>query len=359
MKNRRVWITALGMALSLLSNSVGVLAQQQTKTPAPSKAEQMRRVEVIEQERVMVSGEAAEGIETGPIRQRSDKTFEFLSLEMSFNGQVVKGAPYSAEAVTEIVQVLGDGNRIVKKTSASVYRDGEGRTRRDQTLGTIGPFAAAGDPPQTFFINDPVAGVNYILDPRSRTARKLSLTTVHGGLGEGATVIGVPPRGRVRVRDRNQEDLVVAVAAPPPHASAGAHAAGLPHPPVAGGIGQTFHFSSKGENVQKESLGERNIEGVRAEGTRSTMTIPAGEIGNEQPINVVSERWYSPELQVVVMTKHADPRFGETTYRLTNINRSEPARTLFEVPSDYTVKEGPAVRTFMRTLPKSKDKEEK
>jgi hypothetical protein len=345
------------MTLSLLSNSVGVLAQQQ-QTKTPSKAEQMRRVEVIEQERVMVSNDPAEGIVEGPVRERSDRTFEFLSLEMSFNGKVVKGAPYSAEAVTEIVQVLGDGNRIVKKTSASVYRDGDGRTRRDQTLGSIGPFAAAGDPPQTFFINDPVAGVNYVLDPRSRTARKLSLTTVGGGPGEGATVIGLPPRKRVKVRDRD-DDFVVAVPAPPPHGSAGVHVSAPPPPPLPGGIGQTFHYSSKSENVQKESLGERQIEGVRAEGTRSTLTIPAGEIGNEQPINVVSERWYSPELQVVVMTKHTDPRFGETTYRLTNINRSEPARTLFEVPSDYTVKEGPAVRTFMRTLPKPKEKEEK
>jgi hypothetical protein len=87
-----------------------------------------------------------------------------------------------------------------------------------------------------------------------------------------------------------------------------------------------------------ESLGKQNIEGVEAEGTRSTVTFPAGTFGNERPISIVSERWYSPELQTVVMTKHSDPRFGETNYRLTNINRSEPARTLFEVPSDYTLK---------------------
>ncbi|MGI8996871.1 MAG: hypothetical protein ACR2GW_09405, partial [Pyrinomonadaceae bacterium] len=88
----------------------------------------------------------------------------------------------------------------------------------------------------------------------------------------------------------------------------------------------------------KETLGKQSIEGVEAEGTRTTLTIPAGAIGNERPINIVSERWYSPELQLVLMSKHSDPRFGETTYRLTNINRSEPARTLFEVPGDYTLK---------------------
>ena len=100
--------------------------------------------------------------------------------------------------------------------------------------------------------------------------------------------------------------------------------------------------------VRKESLGKQTIEGVEAEGTRETFTIGAGEIGNEQPIQVVSERWYSPELQTVVMSRHSDPRFGETTFRLTNINRSEPARSLFEVPADYTVKEGPPMQRIFR-----------
>jgi hypothetical protein len=94
-------------------------------------------------------------------------------------------------------------------------------------------------------------------------------------------------------------------------------------------------------NEVKEELGKQNIEGVEAEGTRTTVTIPAGEIGNERAIEIVSERWYSPELQLVVMTRHSDPRSGETTYKLTNINRSEPAKSLFEVPADYTIKEGP------------------
>ena len=94
----------------------------------------------------------------------------------------------------------------------------------------------------------------------------------------------------------------------------------------------------------------RSIEGVQAEGLRVTTTIPAGDIGNEQPIQIVNERWYSPELQVVVMTRHSDPRFGETTYRLTNISRTEPAATLFQVPSDYTIKEGPGVGGGVRTM---------
>jgi hypothetical protein len=105
------------------------------------------------------------------------------------------------------------------------------------------------------------------------------------------------------------------------------------------------------KNAQKESLGKQIIEGVEAEGTRTTITIPAGEIGNERPIEIVSERWYSPELQTVVMTRHSDPRFGESSYKLTNISRTEPDRSLFEVPGGYTVKEEPlAPRARIRKI---------
>jgi hypothetical protein len=89
-----------------------------------------------------------------------------------------------------------------------------------------------------------------------------------------------------------------------------------------------------------ESLGKQVIEGVEAEGVRSVITIPEGKIGNDRPLEIVSERWDSPELQTVVLSKHNDPRFGETVYRLTNINRAEPAQTLFEVSADYKVEEG-------------------
>jgi hypothetical protein len=96
-----------------------------------------------------------------------------------------------------------------------------------------------------------------------------------------------------------------------------------------------------------EDLGMQTIEGVSAEGTRTTVTIPAGQIGNDKPIVTETERWYSPELQVTVMTKRTDPRTGTNTYKLTNINRSEPAPALFQVPSDYTVVEPEIRRTII------------
>jgi len=148
--------------------------------------------------------------------------------------------------------------------------------------------------------------------------------------------------------------MTAPVGAPP----AGAR---MPHPDLdqlRTEAGATYIFKTKSgpnANEVKEQLGKQSIEGVEAEGTRTTVTIPAGEIGNERPIEIVSERWYSPELQLVVMTRHSDPRFGETTYKLTNINRTEPAKSLFEVPGDYTIKEGPGgIGPKIAPLPRKK-----
>ena len=107
---------------------------------------------------------------------------------------------------------------------------------------------------------------------------------------------------------------------------------------VVGGVagGTAYYLADAApakDETTKEDLGQQTIEGVTATGTRTTTVIPAGAIGNEQPIRIVSEEWTSPELQVLVLTKHSDPRTGETSYRLTGVTRTEPAKSLFEVPA--------------------------
>ena len=346
------WMKSIActLAVAVLSNFIIVGAQ--AAPGQEGKAQKPKREVIVEQDGIVITG----GLPGAPLpppdvmpagRPGGGDTFVFISSEMSFDGRVVKGAPYSAEAITETTQMLSDGNRIVRKTTATVYRDSEGRTRRDQTLGAIGPFSVANDPPQTFFINDPVAGVHYILDPRSRTARKLVLPR---SFPRHEAPLGSPEaRAAARARQRARVEAEVFTAPLPPPPGQGITVAVAPPPGV-----REYHFSGRAPaETKKESLGEQVIEGVRAVGTRNTTTIPAGEIGNELPILIVSERWYSDELQTVVMTKHSDPRFGETVYRLTNINRSEPARTVFEVPADYKIKEGPKpmIRSFQMKKP--------
>lgn len=286
---------------------------QQKREPAPDPS--WTRIEV----------ERMQGPETMPaIPPPGD--FLFMSTEMAIGGKLVKGAPYSAQAVSESTQTLSDGNRIVNKSSASVYRDSEGRTRREQTLRAIGPFANGGDAPQTIFIDDPVAGTSYMLNPRTHDAQKM------------------PPmrfKFEMRVPPPTSEGSNVSTELPPPGARERMTMERLPIERAAmvqGGPEPKFVWGWGNHESRSEPLGKQNIEGVEAEGTRSTVTIPAGEIGNERPLEIVNERWYSAELQTVVMSRHSDPRFGETTYRLTNIDRSEPAKSLFEVPADFKIR---------------------
>jgi hypothetical protein len=218
----------------------------------------------------------------------------FFSAELPGGGKTITGSPYTATVSTEMTQVLGDGNRIVNKTTASVARDSQGRTRREETMGMAGPWQVNG--PKLVFIDDPTSQTNYVLDANKQTAMVVK---------------------------------TAGFSAPGPEA------------------GFKVEFQGKGpggnqpEEVKTESLGTQVIEGVSAEGKRVTRTIPAGQIGNTQPIEITSEVWTSPDLQVVVMSKHNDPRFGETTYQLTGIQRAEPDRSLFEVPPGYTVKNMP------------------
>jgi hypothetical protein len=247
----------------------------------------------------------------------------FIASEFSFEGSVVKNAPYSAQAVTETTQRLADGNRISHKTTATLYRDSEGRTRREETISAIGPWASNAEPFQTIFINDPVSKTNLVLNSQNKTVEKMTSPQVRT-VGASAGMMGAigVTGGMVQARPANRVTTLTGPGEPATFAVSGFSPGSMVSPD---------------SNTKTEQLGAQTIEGVRAEGARTTVTLPAGSIGNDLPIDIVSERWYSPELQTVVMTKRNDPRMGETVYRLTNVIRSEPARSLFEAPADYTV----------------------
>jgi hypothetical protein len=260
--------------------------------------------------------------------------------------KTIKNSPFSAEAVSESVQVLADGNRIVRSSTSKLYRNGEGRFRRELTSGTGGAFGSLFTTGPGITILDPVAGQRYLLNSELRTARIAQLEP-----GKAITVTGSVSMDPARLAELKKlaetqrlegklttEARVALAPLPPmpPMAVTGAFPAmpGMPHVPF-GAMGHSNYES------RTEELGSRDFEGVTAEGKRTVTTIPADAIGNERPIEISYERWYSKELELVVYSKHSDPRFGDQTYKLTNLVRSEPDPSLFTLPQGYRLMTAP------------------
>ena len=221
------------------------------------------------------------------------------------------GAPYSAQTQVEATQALADGNRITRKTTGRVFRDGSGRIRReeDQKDGTV-----------SISIFDPVAGASYVLDPQTRVAWKTPSTTVVTLM---KTAVDNEQQRAELERAAAEKKIFIARSDAPERRSGDVIAAR--------GISL--------EKMPEGQLEHRTIEGLAVEGRSGSKTIPAGEIGNERPITIVNEEWRSPDLKVLVLTHHSDPRTGESTYQLTNIVRGEPDATLFVVPAGYEIRE--------------------
>ncbi len=212
---------------------------------------------------------------------------KFIGAELRFGDRLVKAQPFSAEILIEDTKRLFDGTTVTKQNRGAIYRDGEGRTRREQPLEMVGGVNIVGNgnkPQMLVFINDFASQSQIFLDLNAKIARKNPL-----GAGPGP----LEPQKR--------------------------------------------------PDAKEESLGTKTIEGVSVEGTRITFEIPAGQIGNDKPMQVVDERWFSKELQVLVMSRHLDPIAGEHVFKLVNIKRIEPSTELFAIPSGFKI-EGPAAR---------------
>ena len=237
------------------------------------------------------------------------KEAKVMAIGGAVMGPAVKNAPYSATEVTETTQTLSDGNRIHRKREVPVYRDSEGRVRRENS-------------PDQIMIWDPVANASYVLNPKTQTGRKLPLAMKFFAEGSGPKVI---TGGAIAFKD-------VPVELPPAPTGdvAFAQAAG-------GGEMRLQIVNGQKLSPKRESLGKQMIEGVNSEGTRLTTTLEAGSIGNDRPIQITSETWYSPDLQTMVKSVHNDPRNGEEVFQMINISRAEPPSTLFQVPAEYQV----------------------
>jgi len=205
-------------------------------------------------------------------------------------GKVVTGVPLSADLAVTRDTTLADGTHIHTQNQTKVYRDADGRVRREIGFELNTPATGVAKR-NMIVITDPVAGKRYVLNPQNKTAHVMPLQLPTKWQGP-----------------------------PPPDGEAGQQ--------------------STNANVNREQLGTKTINGLQAQGTRVTRTIPAGQIGNDRAIEVVTERWYSTDLQLPLTTTHTDPMMGTMTTTLTNINRTAPDTSLFQVPSDYTIKTG-------------------
>ena len=246
-----------------------------------------------------------------------------LAARVPFEKQT-KGAPYSAELLIEGSQSLADGNRINRRTTGRVYRDSEGRTRREEDR-QDGSVAIS--------IADPIAGYSYSLDSRTRTAWR----TAMGPTGEILRKLEAAQAEERRRLDAPQMDERRKVEARKLEEERKVEEKAILEQKMKAAAGDEARLRIP--DGKRAPLERKTLEGLAVEGRRNTTVIPAGQVGNELPMTIVSEEWRSPELNVLVMTRHSDPRMGESTYRLQNIVRAEPDRSLFMVPADYTVKD--------------------
>lgn len=230
----------------------------------------------------------AKTVEALQVQKRADEFIHLISSVAPGFNRIVKNKPFSAEAVTETVRTLEDGNRIVRRNVIKQYRDRDGRTRREQTLEALGPSVPVASR-QLVFLYDPVKGVNYIIDPEAKVTRRFS-APASAGMGDAESQLG-----------------------------------------------SKTGISS---DVRIEELGTRMIEGLECTGARRTMSIPAGRFGNEGPVVAVTETWVSADIESVVESSSRDPRFGTIHYQLQRVQRSDPAPELFIPPTHYKIETG-------------------
>lgn len=222
--------------------------------------------------------------------------------ELRAGEKVVRGSPYSAVAVTTRVQTLANGTRLTSRSEATIYRDSAGRIRREQSATKISPLGREVEVPATIFISDPVARVTYTLYPDQKIGVRRNLKPRRKDLpGEAG------PRAERR-QGQAEMDLL-----------------------------DQLGRAGKGRERQEQDLGRETIEGVEVVGRKTVAVIPVDEIGNDQPIEIVHEKWVSEDLRTVIRSRHHDPRLGENSFDLTRIDRTEPPASLFVVPEGYVI----------------------
>jgi hypothetical protein len=235
-----------------------------------------------------------------------------------FAVKLVTSRPFTADAIIQTDQTLTDGSHVVNQQTVAVARDSQGRTYREE----VPASPVVNSPvPKTIFIGDPVAQMNYVLGP-DHVALKIPMSLPGSQPGAiSVSTSSAPPQGNLVLQR---------------FSAAGAGGNGPVH---AGPQGVPAAQQITLGDSKTEQLGTQTIAGVQADGSRTTVTIPAGEVGNQNPLVIITERWYSQDLQATVLARHSDPRFGSSSWQLANVQQMEPPASLFQIPAGYTIEE--------------------
>lgn len=232
---------------------------------------------------------------------------------------LVRGAPFSATIKNNSVQTLADGNQLVQTSTGSIARDSQGRTRQELATPSVGPADLKA--PRLVLIEDPVSGTAYSLDLTDKIAHQMPLPSSRQNADSypaaqaGGLAVQIGPSGL----GWSAAPIIGAALSGPKAAMAG----------------------NQQDQPSTEDLGSKTMEGLLVNGTRTTTTIPAGQIGNSEAIKIINEVWTSPDLKTVIYSKRTDPLAGEQTLELTNIARAEPDPSLFTVPAEFKIMDGP------------------
>ncbi|PSH05705.1 MAG: hypothetical protein CXZ00_00765 [Acidobacteria bacterium] len=279
-----------------------------------------------------------------------------LGLAEPIGAQAISGKPLFAEFVTVHHQSFTDGNRISHTTTSTIHRDAEGRIRRESQLSIAG--IPSGVSTSSFItIVDHCLGYGYILDPQENVAHRYELN-------------GAGPSYVARVSAKGKGNALAAPESPsaPAAPSTGGqshwHLHSLRNQPPLDSLDAGLSTSSKDlfssvlegnsisstpavridqpflaapNPVRTENLGEQTILGFVAHGTRVITTLPAGQIGNDRPIDIISEQWFAPEVALVMRSMHRDPWAGEFTTTVAKVTRRDQPAALFEIPENYKI----------------------
>ena len=190
----------------------------------------------------------------------------------------VPGKPFSAKVVLEIANQLSDGTLITHTTYNMDSRDTRGRTR-NEARNWINPTTTEEPRLTRIELYDPATRTRTNLFPLTKLARQW----VVGTSSTSQTNPGAMPE------------------------------------------------------TTRESLGSDVMEGLPVQGTRTTQLYPAGAMGNDRPLAIVTESWFSEDLKIALLTRRNDPRYGAQIVRVTELSRQEPDASLFDIPKDYKV----------------------